>query len=79
MKTVFVGSEPECDEASSWRTDRVFVCHIVGPDAGEIIRALASRSDGRNQADFDATWRASTVVEVRPMRTMTAATSASGE
>jgi glutathione reductase (NADPH) len=58
MKTVFIGSEARMlmklvvDGAS----DRVVGCHIVGPDAAEIIQALGvAIKMGATKADFDAT------------------------
>jgi glutathione reductase (NADPH) len=58
MKTVFVGSEARTlmklvvDGASG----RVLGCHIVGPDAGEMIQALGiAIKMGATKADFDAT------------------------
>jgi len=58
MKTVFVGSEARTlmklvvDGAS----DRVVGCHIVGPDAGEMIQVLGiAIKMGATKADFDAT------------------------
>jgi glutathione reductase (NADPH) len=58
MKTVFVGSEARTlmklvvDGAS----DRVVGCHIVGPDAGEMIQMLGIAIKlGATKEDFDAT------------------------
>jgi glutathione reductase (NADPH) len=58
MKTVFLGSEARTlmklvvDGAS----DRVVGCHIVGPDAGEMIQVLGiAIRMGATKADFDAT------------------------
>jgi len=58
MKSVFVGSEARTlmklivDGAS----DRVLGCHIVGPDAGEMIQMLAiAIKMGATKADLDAT------------------------
>ena len=58
MKTVFLGSEARTlmklvvDGAS----DRVVGCHIVGPDAGEMIQLLGiAIRMGATKADFDAT------------------------
>jgi glutathione reductase (NADPH) len=37
-------------------TDRVLGCHMVGPDAGEIIQGLAvAMNCGATKAQFDAT------------------------
>ena len=37
-------------------TDRVLGCHIVGPDAGELIQVLGiAVKMGATKADFDAT------------------------
>jgi glutathione reductase (NADPH) len=37
-------------------TDRVLGCHMVGPDAGEIIQGLAvALNCGATKAQFDAT------------------------
>jgi glutathione reductase (NADPH) len=58
LKTVFLGSEARTlmklvvDGAS----DRVVGCHIVGPDAGEMIQVLGiAIRMGATKADFDAT------------------------
>ena len=58
MKTVFIGSEARTlmklvvDGAS----DRAVGCHIVGPDAGEMIQVLGiAIKMGATKADFDAT------------------------
>jgi glutathione reductase (NADPH) len=38
------------------KTDRVIGCHMVGPDAGEIIQGLAvAMNCGATKAQFDAT------------------------
>ncbi|TMJ02377.1 MAG: glutathione-disulfide reductase [Alphaproteobacteria bacterium] len=77
MKTAFLGSEARMlmklivDGAS----DRVVGCHIVGPDAAEIIQALGvAVKMGATKADFDATMAVHPTVgeEFVTMRTMTA-------
>ena len=77
MKTVFVGSEARMlmKLVVDGATDRVVGCHIVGPDAGEIIQALGvAIKMGATKADFDATVAVHPTVgeELVTMRTMTA-------
>jgi glutathione reductase (NADPH) len=77
MKTVFVGSEARMlmKLVVDGATDRVVGCHIVGPDAGEIIQALGvAIKMGATKADFDATVAVHPTVgeEFVTMRTMTA-------
>ncbi len=77
MKTVFVGSEARMlmKLVIDGATDRVVGCHIVGPDAGEIIQALGvAIKMGATKADFDATVAVHPTVgeEFVTMRTMTA-------
>jgi glutathione reductase (NADPH) len=76
MKTVFVGSEARTlmklvvDGAS----DRVLGCHIVGPDAGEMIQVLGiAIKMGATKADFDATMAVHPTAgeELVTMRTVT--------
>jgi glutathione reductase (NADPH) len=58
MKTVFVGSEARTlmKIIVDGATDRVLGCHIVGPDAGEMIQVLGiAIRMGATKADFDAT------------------------
>jgi glutathione reductase (NADPH) len=77
MKTVFVGSDARMlmKLVIDGTTDRVVGCHIVGPDAGEIIQALGiAIKMGATKADFDATMAVHPTVgeEFVTMRTMTA-------
>ncbi len=77
LKTVFVGSEARMlmKLVIDGATDRVVGCHIVGPDAGEIIQALGvAIKMGATKADFDATVAVHPTVgeEFVTMRTMTA-------
>jgi glutathione reductase (NADPH) len=76
MKTVFVGSEARTlmklvvDGASG----RVLGCHIVGPDAGEMIQVLGiAIKMGATKADFDATMAVHPTAgeELVTMRTVT--------
>ncbi len=58
MKTVFIGSEARTlmKLVVDGATDRVVGCHIVGPDAAEMIQALGvAIKMGATKADFDAT------------------------
>jgi glutathione reductase (NADPH) len=58
IKTVFVGSETRTlmKLVVDGATDRVLGCHIVGPDAGEMIQMLGiAFKMGATKADFDAT------------------------
>jgi glutathione reductase (NADPH) len=58
IKTVFVGSETRTlmKLIVDGATDRVLGCHIVGPDAGEMIQMLGiAFKMGATKADFDAT------------------------
>jgi glutathione reductase (NADPH) len=76
MKTVFVGSEARTlmklvVDATS---DRVVGCHIVGPDAGEMIQMLGIAIKlGATKADFDATMAVHPTAgeELVTMRTVT--------
>src|SRR3954462_8650554 len=77
MKTVFVGSDARMlmKLVIDGTPDRVVGCHIVGPDAGEIIQALGiAIKMGATKADFDATMAVHPTVgeEFVTMRTMTA-------
>ena len=76
MKTLFAGSESRMlmklivDGAS----DRVLGCHIVGPDAGELIQAIGiAVRMGATKSDFDATMAVHPTVaeELVTMRTVT--------
>jgi glutathione reductase (NADPH) len=58
MKTVFLGSEARTfmKLVVDGMTDRVVGCHIVGPDAGEMIQVLGiAIKRGATKADFDDT------------------------
>ena len=77
MKTAFLGSEARMlmKLVVDGATDRVVGCHIVGPDAAEIIQALGvAIKMGATKADFDATMAVHPTVgeEFVTMRTMTA-------
>ena len=77
MKTVFLASEARMlmKLVVDGATDRVVGCHIVGPDAAEIIQALGiAIKMGATKADFDATMAVHPTVgeEFVTMRTMTA-------
>jgi glutathione reductase (NADPH) len=77
LKTAFLGSEARMlmKLVIDGATDRVVGCHIVGPDAGEIIQALGvAIKMGATKADFDATVAVHPTVgeEFVTMRTMTA-------
>ena len=76
MKTAFLGGEARVlmklvvDGAS----DRVLGCHIVGPDAGEMIQVLGiAIKMGATKADFDATMAVHPTLaeELVTMRTVT--------
>ena len=76
MKTAFLGGEARMlmklivDGAS----DRVLGCHIVGPDAGEMIQVLGiAIKMGATKADFDATMAVHPTLaeELVTMRTVT--------
>jgi len=75
MKTVFLGSEARMlmKLVVDGATDRVVGCHIVGPDAAEIIQALGvAIKMGATKTDFDATMAVHPTVgeEFVTMRTM---------
>jgi glutathione reductase (NADPH) len=77
MKTVFVGSEARTlmKLVVDGATDRVVGCHIVGPDAAEMIQALGvAIKMGATKADFDATMAVHPTAgeEYVTMRTLTA-------
>ena len=77
MKTVFLGSEARTlmKLVIDGMTDRVIGCHIVGPDAGEMIQALGiAIKRGATKADFDDTMAVHPTAgeELVTMRTMTA-------
>jgi glutathione reductase (NADPH) len=77
MKTAFLGGEARMlmKLVIDGATDRVVGCHIVGPDAGEIIQALGvAIKMGATKADFDATMAVHPTVgeELVTMHTMTA-------
>ena len=58
MKTVFVGSEARMlmKLVVDGATDRVVGCHIVGPDAAELIQMVGVLVTMKaRKADFDAT------------------------
>ena len=58
LKTVFVGSEARAlmKLVVDGSTGRVLGCHIVGPDAGEMIQMLGiAIKMGATKADLDAT------------------------
>ena len=76
MKTVFVGSERRTlmKIIVDGLTDRVLGCHIVGPDAGEMIQVLGiAIKMGATKADFDATMAVhpTAAEELVTMRTVT--------
>jgi glutathione reductase (NADPH) len=76
MKTVFVGSEARMlmKLVVDGTTDRVVGCHIVGPDAGELIQVLGIAIKlNAKKADFDATMAVHPTVaeELVTMRTVT--------
>jgi glutathione reductase (NADPH) len=76
IKTVFVGSEARTlmKLVVDGTTDRVVGCHIVGPDAGELIQVLGiAIKMGATKADFDATMAVHPTAgeELVTMRTMT--------
>ena len=77
MKTAFLGGEARVlmklvvDGAS----DRVLGCHIIGPDAAEMIQVLGiAIKMGATKADFDATMAVHPTLaeELVTMRTVTA-------
>jgi glutathione reductase (NADPH) len=77
MKTVFIGSEARTlmKLVVDGATDRVVGCHIVGPDAGEMIQMLGiAVKMGATKADFDATMAVHPTAgeELVTMRTATA-------
>ena len=76
MKTAFLGGEARVlmklvvDGAS----DRVLGCHIIGPDAAEMIQVLGiAVKMGATKADFDATMAVHPTLaeELVTMRTVT--------
>jgi glutathione reductase (NADPH) len=76
MKTVFIGSETRTlmKLVVDGATGRVLGCHIVGPDAGEMIQVLGIAIRlGATKADFDATMAVhpTAAEELVTMRTMT--------
>ena len=76
MKTVFVGSETRTlmKIIVDGATDRVLGCHIVGPDAAEMIQVLGiAIKMGATKADFDATMAVhpTAAEELVTMRTVT--------
>ena len=77
MKTVFIGSEARTlmKLVVDGTTDRVLGCHIVGPDAGEMIQMLGIAIKlGATKADFDATMAVhpTAAEELVTMRTVSA-------
>jgi glutathione reductase (NADPH) len=76
LKTVFIGSETRTlmKIIVDGATDRVLGCHIVGPDAGEMIQVLGiAIRMGATKADFDATMAVhpTAAEELVTMRTVT--------
>jgi len=76
MKTVFVGSETRTlmKLVVDGTSDRVLGCHIVGPDAAEMIQVLGiAIRMGATKADFDATMalHPTAAEELVTMRTVT--------
>jgi len=76
MKTVFVGSETRTlmKLVVDGATDKVLGCHIVGPDAGEMIQMLGiAIKMGATKADLDATMAVhpTAAEELVTMRTVT--------
>ena len=76
MKTVFVGSEARTlmKIVVDGVTDKVLGCHIVGPDAGEMIQMLSiAIKMGATKADLDATMAVhpTAAEELVTMRTVT--------
>jgi glutathione reductase (NADPH) len=58
MKATLSGRDTRCfmKLLVDGTTDHVIGCHIVGPDAGELIQAVGvAVKMGANKADFDAT------------------------
>jgi glutathione reductase (NADPH) len=77
MKTVFIDGQRRMlmKLVVDGTTDRVLGCHIVGPDAGEMIQVLGiAIKMGATKADFDATMAVHPTVaeELVTMRTATA-------
>jgi glutathione reductase (NADPH) len=77
MKTAFLGSEARMlmKLVVDGTTDQILGCHIVGPDAGELIQVLGIAVKLRaTKADFDATMAVHPTVaeELVTMRTVTA-------
>jgi len=77
MKTAFLGGEPRMlmKLVVDGATDRVLGCHIVGPDAAEMIQVLGiAIKMGATKADFDATMAVHPTLaeELVTMRTVTA-------
>ncbi len=76
MKTLFAGSDSRMlmKLVVDGVSDRVLGCHIVGPDAGELIQAIGiAVRMGATKADFDATMAVHPTVaeELVTMRTVT--------
>ena len=76
MKTAFLGSEARMlmKLVVDGATDRVLGCHIVGPDAAEMIQMLGiAIKMGATKADFDATMAVHPTLaeELVTMRTVT--------
>jgi glutathione reductase (NADPH) len=77
MKTAFLGSEARMlmKLVVDGATDRVLGCHIIGPDAAEMIQVLGiAIKMGATKADFDATMAVHPTLaeELVTMRTVTA-------
>ena len=77
MKTAFLGGEARVlmKLVVDGANDRVLGCHIVGPDAAEMIQVLGiAIKMGATKADFDATMAVHPTLaeELVTMRTVTA-------
>ena len=77
MKTVFLGGEARVlmKLVVDGANDRVLGCHIIGPDAAEMIQVLGiAIRMGATKADFDATMAVHPTLaeELVTMRTVTA-------
>ena len=76
MENVFIGSEARTlmKLVVDGSTDKVLGCHIVGPDAGEMIQMLGiAIKMGATKADLDATMAVhpTAAEELVTMRTVT--------
>jgi glutathione reductase (NADPH) len=77
MKTAFLGGEARMlmKLVVDGTSDRVLGCHIIGPDAAEMIQVLGiAIKMGATKADFDATMAVHPTLaeELVTMRTVTA-------